>query len=72
MITYPKIEELYFPFTDFFKDYSNNNSIYTFGQQSRDTALQYVTKYDHVVDVGAHVGISLHHCAKHFNKFSNF
>jgi len=72
MITYPKIEELYFPFTDFFKDYSNNNSIYTFGQQSRDTALQYVTKYDHVVDVGAHVGISVHHWAKHFNKVSAF
>ena len=72
MNNYSQIEGLYFPFADFFKDYAINNSIYTFGQKSRDSALKYVKECNQVVDIGAHVGISVHHWAKFFNKITAF
>ena len=72
MINYSQIEGLYFPFIDFFKDYSLNNSIYTFGEKSRNASLKYVKNYNHVIDVGAHVGISVHHWSKVFNKITAF
>jgi FkbM family methyltransferase len=67
-----QIEGLYFPFDDFFKDYSLNNSIYSFGQKSREAALKYVNRYNHVIDIGAHVGISVHHWQKMFEKVTAF
>ena len=58
--------ELKLPMNDFFVDYSKNHSIYEFGKESRDIALQYVTEFDEVIDVGAHVGISVLHWASIF------
>lgn len=72
MTNYSQIEGLYFPFVDFFKNYSINHSIYSFGQQSRDAALTYVEEFNQVVDIGAHVGISVHHWAKFFKKITAF
>jgi FkbM family methyltransferase len=61
------MNELKLPMNDFFLDYSKNESIYNFGKESRDIALQHVTKFDRVIDIGAHVGISVLHWAKFFN-----
>jgi len=71
-MTIHQIEGLYFPFEDFFKDYAIEHSIYSFGQKSRDTALKYVKEHAHVVDIGAHVGISVHHWSNIFNKVTAF
>jgi FkbM family methyltransferase len=58
--------ELQLPMSDFFEDYSKKESIHNFGKESRDIALQYVTEFNRVIDIGAHVGISVLHWSKFF------
>lgn len=60
------MNELKLPMDDFFLDYSKNESIHNFGKESRDIALQHVTEFNRVIDIGAHVGISVLHWAKFF------
>lgn len=62
------MDELKLPMDDFFKEYSKKESIYNFGKASRDIALQHVTKFDTVIDIGAHAGISVLHWAQFFKK----
>lgn len=72
MIQYPQVENLYVPFLDFFDNYSKTDSVYNFGSNSRNAALKYVKSFDHVIDVGAHVGISTIHWAKSFKNITAF
>jgi len=60
------MDELKLPMDDFFNEYSKKESIHNFGKASRDIALQYVTKFNTVIDIGAHVGISVLHWAQFF------
>ena len=63
-----KIENLHLPFSDFFTKFSERNSIYKFGEESRLAALENVTKFRHAIDIGAHVGISVLHWKKLFER----
>lgn len=72
MIEYPKVEDLYVPFLDFFDIFSKSDSIYNFGSNSRNAALKYVKSFDHVIDVGAHVGISVLHWSTIFSNVTAF
>jgi FkbM family methyltransferase len=54
------------PKDDFFTRFVKTNSIHTFGKDSRDIALSYVSEYSGVIDIGAHVGISVLHWAELF------
>lgn len=47
--------------------FENLDNILSFGKPSRDIALKYVTQKRTVIDIGAHVGISVIHWAEHFN-----
>lgn len=66
------IEGLHLPFSDFFDKYSQRNSIYKFGEGSRLTALEHVSQFRHAIDIGAHVGISVLHWRKHFERVTAF
>jgi FkbM family methyltransferase len=67
-----KIENLHLPFSDFFTKFSERNSIYKFGEESRLAAIEHVTKFRHVIDIGAHVGISVLHWKKLFERVTAF
>lgn len=54
------------PNDNFFTEMLKNNTIRLFGKESRDIALSYVTNFDTVIDIGAHIGISVLHWAEHF------
>lgn len=54
------------PDDGFFTNLSKNNTLSLFGKDSRDLALRYVTNFDTVIDIGAHVGISVLHWSQHF------
>lgn len=71
-MNYPIIEGLYLPFLDFFKNFSDRDSIHNFGKNSRDEALKYVKNFNHVVDIGAHVGISVIQWSSIFSKVTAF
>ena len=58
---------LFLPFKDFFDKYKDDN-ILNFGMPSRLEALKYVTEFDAVIDIGAHVGISVLHWAQVFKQ----
>jgi FkbM family methyltransferase len=60
------MNELKIPPDNFFTTYSKHDTIHNFGKESRDIALQYVTDFDRVIDIGAHVGISVLHWASLF------
>jgi len=60
------------PQDGFFSTLLENNSIYEFGKDSRDIALRYVTNFDEVIDIGAHVGISVLHWSEHFDSITAF
>jgi hypothetical protein len=47
------------PQDNFFSILSENNNILSFGKESRDIAVSYVTNFNEVIDIGAHVGISV-------------
>lgn len=64
------IDGLTFPFDDYFRKHSGN--ILGFGQLSRDIALTHVTKWRTAVDIGAHVGISVHCWAPKFRRVVAF
>jgi FkbM family methyltransferase len=66
------VENLHLPFSDFFTKFSDRNSVYKFGEESRLTALENVTKFRHAIDIGAHVGISVLHWKKHFDQVTAF
>lgn len=59
-----KINNLLFPFDDYFQKHSNN--ILLFGQDTRDMALAHTRNWRRAVDIGAHVGISVHCWAPKF------
>ena len=65
-----KIDNLVFPFEDYFSKYSDN--ILQFGQTTRNLALEHVPRRGTVVDIGAHVGISVCHWAPIFQKVIAF
>lgn len=65
-----KINELLFPFEDFFQKHSGN--ILGFGQAARDIALEHVKQFGTAVDIGAHVGISVHCWAPRFQQVVAF
>jgi len=71
-MNYPIVNGLHLPFLDFFKDFSENDSLYNFGGNSREEALKYVKSFNHVIDIGAHVGISVIHWSKLFSKVTAF
>lgn len=56
----------YVPFDDFFSHLPNNEEIEDFGKTTRITALKYLKNKRAVVDIGAHIGISVKHWAKEF------
>lgn len=60
------MHKLKLPIDSFFSDYSKNESIHNFGKESRDIALEHVTEFNRVIDIGAHAGISVLHWAKLF------
>lgn len=64
------INGLKFPFEDYFQKHSGN--VLLFGQHSRDAALKEVKNWRTVVDVGAHVGISVHCWAPQFKQVIAF
>jgi hypothetical protein len=64
------INGLEFPFEDYFQKHSGN--ILLFGQNSRDAALAHVKNWRTVVDIGAHVGISVHCWASRFEQVIAF
>ncbi len=54
------MEKLQLPNNDcLFKELERNNEILNFGKPSRDIALQYVKQHRNVIDIGAHIGISV-------------
>jgi FkbM family methyltransferase len=55
------IKGLSFPFKDYFDRFGEN--VLTFGQGARTLALEHVQNFRNVVDIGAHVGISVHNWA---------
>lgn len=65
-----EINGLRFPFEDFFQKHSGN--ILAFGQDSRDVALQHTTQFRTAIDIGAHVGISVHCWAPKFQQVVAF
>jgi FkbM family methyltransferase len=67
-MTYPTVDGFTVPFKDFFYDFSKTNSILNFGSESRKAAISQVKKFNHVIDIGAHIGISVTHWANHFSK----
>jgi FkbM family methyltransferase len=60
------------PNDNFFTDLLKNNSINLFGKESRDVALSYVTDFKTVIDIGAHIGISVLHWAEHFQNIQAY
>ena len=64
------INGLEFPFADFFQKHSGN--ILGFGQAARDIALEHVKNWRTAIDIGAHVGISVHSWAPRFEKVVAF
>lgn len=65
-----KLNNLLFPFEDYFQKYSDN--ILQFGQETRDMALANVRQWRTVVDIGAHIGISIHCWAPRFQRVVAF
>ena len=59
-----KINNLLFPFEDYFQKHANN--VLMFGQDTRDIALAHTRNWRRAVDIGAHVGISIHCWAPKF------
>lgn len=54
------------PFEDFFSNLPGGIPIADFGLSAREEALKFVKSKDTVIDIGAHVGISVNHWAKEF------
>lgn len=69
---YPTVEGLHLPYLDFFRDYSATASIYTFGKKPRLAAIDQVEQCRHVIDIGAHVGISVLHWVTKFDQITAF
>jgi FkbM family methyltransferase len=57
------------PFKDFF---NKHQDILVFGKAARDEALKFVTQFRTAVDIGAHVGISVHQWAPLFDHVHAF
>ena len=47
------------PQDNFFSNLLENDNILSFGKESRDIAVSYVTNFNEVIDIGAHIGISV-------------
>jgi FkbM family methyltransferase len=71
-MTYPIVDGFTVPFKDFFYDFSKIDSISNFGSESRKAAISQVKTFGHVIDIGAHIGISVKHWATHFSKVTAF
>jgi len=57
------------PFKDFF---NKHQDILVFGKAARDETLKFVTQFRTAVDIGAHVGISVHQWAPLFDQVHAF
>lgn len=57
----------YIPFEDFFSQLPNDENIEDFGKEARLMALDFCKQKRSVIDVGAHIGISVNHWASNFN-----
>ena len=67
------IDNMLFPQDEFFPKWrAKHGAIANFGKPARDLALQHVTNFKCVVDVGAHVGISSLHWAEFFDDVQAF
>lgn len=53
------MKTLQLPKDSFFESLEKNNEILNFGKPSRDIALQHVKNHRSVIDIGAHIGISV-------------
>jgi FkbM family methyltransferase len=65
-----EIHGLFFPFQDYFNRFGEN--ILGFGQGARDETLKHVKNFRNAVDIGAHVGISVHQWAPLFEQVYAF
>lgn len=63
------VNGLKLPFQDFFNKWDD---VYSYGEESRIEALEITPEKKVVVDIGSHVGISILHWAKHFDKVYGF
>lgn len=57
---------------DFFNEFSKTSDISEFGKPSRDAALSHCNNFNTVIDIGAHVGISVIHWAESFKEVHAF
>jgi FkbM family methyltransferase len=62
----------YVPFEDFFSNLPNNEKIENFGKEARTQALKFCSQRRSVVDIGAHIGISVRHWATEFENIYAF
>ncbi len=65
-------KDWYIPFEDFFSHLPNNEKIENFGKESRAEALKFCSQKRSVVDIGAHIGISVRHWATEFKNVYAF
>jgi FkbM family methyltransferase len=65
-----EIHGLVFPFQDYFNRFGEN--ILGFGQGARNETLKHVKNFRNAVDIGAHVGISVHQWAPLFEQVYAF
>lgn len=66
------INNWHVPFDDFFSHLPNEGRIQDFGKESRIEALKFVSKKRSVVDIGAHIGISVNHWSTEFTNVYAF
>ena len=68
-----KVGEYWFPVEqDFFTQLAQRHELESFGREPRLRAIQLCTNHDCVIDIGAHVGISVRHWAQHFDHVEAF
>lgn len=60
------------PKDSFFEALEKNNELLNFGKPSRDIALKYIQQSRSVIDIGAHIGISVLHWATMFDNVYAF
>jgi len=66
------VDKWYAPFEDFFSHLPGGERIENFGKESRLEALKFVLKKRSVIDIGAHIGISVNHWSTEFDSVYAF
>lgn len=62
----------YVPFEDFFSHLPNDENIENFGKEARIEALKFCNQKRSMIDVGAHIGISVRHWSEEFDQIYAF